>query len=320
MLNELKFVKGAVSKKGFIPALTHFCIENNHIRSYNGSLALCSPIQFDLNCAPKAIDFIKAADKCNEAVSLSMTEGGRLRIISGSFRAFVECLDEPMPHATPEGDQLDIDGQAILDGLKIIKPFVGDDASRPWAMGALFANSSIYATNNVSTIQCWIGNAMPLMCAIRRDAIDELVRINEPPTHIQYNNSSVTFHYSESRWVWCNLISNKWPDINRILDIPSYQIAYDKRVFQALNNLEPFSDVLGRIYFLPNEISTSLEQEQGATYEISDFQYQGCYQIKMLRLTEIASTIDFTTYPKPVIFQGENFRGAVMGMRPRENR
>ena len=44
MLKALKFVQGAVSKKDLVPALTHFRIENGTVRSYNGMLALCTPI------------------------------------------------------------------------------------------------------------------------------------------------------------------------------------------------------------------------------------------------------------------------------------
>ena len=54
MLKELKFVQGAVSSKDFIPALTHFRIENGTVRSFNGLLALCSPIALDIDCTPKA--------------------------------------------------------------------------------------------------------------------------------------------------------------------------------------------------------------------------------------------------------------------------
>ena len=76
MLTSLKFVQGAVAKKDFLPALTHFVIENGTVRGYNGMLALCSPIPFDIACKPKAESLVKAIANCNETVTLSLTQRG----------------------------------------------------------------------------------------------------------------------------------------------------------------------------------------------------------------------------------------------------
>ncbi len=44
MLSALKFVKGAVSTKDYVPALTHFQIKGGRVTGYNGKLSLSSPI------------------------------------------------------------------------------------------------------------------------------------------------------------------------------------------------------------------------------------------------------------------------------------
>lgn len=88
MLKELKFVQGAVAKKDLLPAMTHFAIEGGHVRSYNGTLALSSPIPFDIDCKPKAGPLVQAIANCNDTVTLSMTPAGKLRIQSGKFWAF----------------------------------------------------------------------------------------------------------------------------------------------------------------------------------------------------------------------------------------
>ena len=69
MLDELKFVQGSVSRKGFIPELTHFNIKDGMVRGYNGTLALCTPIPFDIDCVPKAEPLIKAIQNCVETHS-----------------------------------------------------------------------------------------------------------------------------------------------------------------------------------------------------------------------------------------------------------
>ena len=44
MLESLKFVKGAVSRKDHVPALTHFQIKNGFVKGHNGTLTLCAPM------------------------------------------------------------------------------------------------------------------------------------------------------------------------------------------------------------------------------------------------------------------------------------
>jgi hypothetical protein len=149
MLEDLRFVQGAVAKKDLLPALTHFVMENGTVRGFNGTIALCSKIAFDLACKPKAEPLIRAINNCRDTVQLSLTPAGRLSVKSGGFKAFVDCVDGETPHVLPTGKFCPLDGVALLAGLKAVQPFIGDDASRPWANGVLLKGPSMFATNNV---------------------------------------------------------------------------------------------------------------------------------------------------------------------------
>ena len=146
MLKELKFVQGAVAKKEFIPAMTHFAIKNGRVRAYNGTLALCSPSPFDIDCKPKAIQLVQAISKCEDVVNLSMTPAGRLRIESGKFRAFVDCVDQETVHVMPQGQILPINGEELLKAFSTLSPFIGNDASRPWTNGILLRGCLLYTS------------------------------------------------------------------------------------------------------------------------------------------------------------------------------
>ena len=65
-------------------------------------------------------------------------------------------------------------------------------------------------------------------------------------------------------------------------------------------------------------LRTHLEDEVGASYVVDGLGITGLYQIKMLRLLEgVATEADFTRYPLPVLFFGEDdqLRGAIVGMK-----
>lgn len=319
MLKELKFVMGAVAKKDFLPALTHFRIENGRVRGFNGKLALCSPIPFDINCTPKADALIKAIQHCDDTVVLTMTPAGRLSVRSGKFKAFIDCVDAETPHVEPTGAEFQFDGEALLKAVKTISPFISDDASRPWSNGVLLRGQSAYATNNVTLVEYWIGSEFPFECCIPSDAVKELLRINEAPTHGQFDNHSLTLHFSDGRWVRTQLLSTEWPDLARIFNVPSNPVPIEDAIFAALAKVKPFADKIGRVYFRDGALHTHTGENEGATVELPGLQITGSYQIEKLSLLEgVAQKVDWSLYPKPAMFFGERVRGAIVGMRMTE--
>lgn len=316
MLKELKFVQGAVGKKEFIPAITHFCIENGTVRAYNGTIALSSPIACDINCKPKAVPMVQAIAKCENTITLNMTPTGRLSIKSGSFRALIECIEESQAHVEPEGETVHFDGKVLLEGLKVVQDFVGNDASRPWATGVLLKGQSVFATNNVCLIEYWMGVDFPRVVNVPRSAVVEMIRINEPPTHAQVAANSITFHYADGRWVRSQLYSTEWPDLARVLSSPANPVKVDTELFKGLATIRPFMNKLGQVFLKEGLMHTHEDPNEGASFDIDWSHGDAIYSLDMLQLLEdIAISADFTTYPAPCIFYGERLRGAIIGMR-----
>lgn len=316
MLSELKFVQRAVSKKDFVPAMTHFSIQDGLIRSYNGVIALCCRIPIDINCNPKAEPLIKAISNCSETVVLNLTDSNRLKIQSGNFKAFIDCIDGDTPHVMPEGEIIEIDGNVILEAFRKIITFVGEDASRPWANGILLKGSSAFATNNVCLIEYWLSANIPIEVNIPKVAIKELLRINEAPISIQLTDKSITFHFPENRWLRSQLLTTEWPDLEKILNRDSNPVPINHELFTGLDVIKPFVGKLGHVFFKGSKLMTSLVENEGASYELDNFEYKGTYHIEILPLLKgVAEQIDLSSYPNPCIFYGERLRGAIIGIK-----
>jgi DNA polymerase III sliding clamp (beta) subunit (PCNA family) len=316
MLDALRFVQGAVAKKDFVPELLHFKIENGIVRGYNGSLALCCPIDLDLNASPKAVPFVKAIQTCKETIQLHMTASGKLSVKSGTFKALVECSPEVFPEVIPEGLEAPLNS-GILPVLKVLAPFIAEDASRPWARGILFRGGSAFATNNVCLVEHWLGEPFPVEINLPKSAVTELLRIGEEPERIQVSEHSATFHFAGNRWLRTQTYTTQWPDLSRVLDNPSKQVEVPSGLFEAVASLKPFVSDTGRLFLHPSgTISTSQSEDEGAKVELSGLTDTGCFHFEQIALLEpVAKTIDLSLWPAPCMFQGDKLRGAIVGMR-----
>ncbi len=320
MINALKFVKGAVAKRGTIPELQHFKIKNGLIQSYNGSLALCSPINIDIDCIPQALPMLKAINKCTDTITLNLTKGNKLAIKSGKFSAYIPCLDPDTSTELlkPSGDKIEIDGEKLLTVLRLLINVVGINKDKIWSTGIMFKDGSAYATNNAIVIQYWTDKLIPMTCNIPACAVKELLRIKTPPAHVKINDNTVSFLYDDGRWVCCQLLTTDWPDVTKLLEKTHNAKTINPEIFVAADSIKDFCNEINGVYFKKNTISaTVLHGETSASYNIDNFNFEGAYNYDVLMSLKKCNvqTIDFSTYPEPCIFYGDNFRGAIIGLK-----
>jgi hypothetical protein len=316
MLDALRFVQGAVAKKDFVPEFTHFKISNGRVLGMNGSLILSSPIDLDLDACPKAIPFVKAIQTCKETIQLHLTPSGKLSVKSGAFKALVECVPSFVPEVSLEGLEAPLNS-GILPVLKVLSPFIAEDASRPWARGILFRGGSAFATNNVCLVEHWLGEPFPLEINLPKSAVSELLRIGEEPERIQVSETNVTFYFADDRWMRTQTYTTQWPDLAKVLDNPSKQVAVPDGLFEAVSSLKPFVGDTGRLFITPDGVlSTSQTEDEGARVEVDGLDTAGCFHFEQIALLEsVAKTIDLSLWPAPCMFQGDKLRGAIVGMR-----
>lgn len=318
MLEAIKFTRGAVAKKDYVAELTHFHIRDNRITGFNGVMALSAPIDIELDVRPKATTFANAVQRCEEQVSIHMTKAGRLSLKSGKFRALIDCLpdDGTTAPVAPEGWDIDV-GPAFMDAIRAVEKFQGIDASRPWAMGVLFHNQSVLATNNVIFAEYWHGHQMPFNMQIPSQAVNELLRIGEAPIRVTATEHSATFHFEGDRWMRTALVAQGWPD-GAIDLLNKHTFDYQpvpEDLFEALGKLKPFIDKDHRVHFRDGALHTSASDELGASYDVEGLPDGPCFAYPVLQLLEGITAVDFSPHPAPCGFLAEGMRGMFLGLR-----
>jgi DNA polymerase III sliding clamp (beta) subunit (PCNA family) len=323
MLDALRFVVPAIAKKDYLPELAHYRIRDGRITAFNGMFSLSSPIGIDIDVQPKASSFFAAVKACPELISLHVTATKRLAIKSGKFKAYIECLDTVVQHeVAPEGTLIDL-GPNFMEGIKSIAPLMGVDASRFWAMGIKLQKESMFATNNVTLVEYWHGHDIPIDVVIPSQAINELLRIGEPPAKVQVTENSISFWFENDRWLRTQLLDTEgWPT-DRMQELINNSknelVVLDDSFREALSVLKPFMDEHSSIYITSKGLSTTKEEETGAKVELDLNSIEGmhCYNHTNLSLLlETADRIDWSSYPKPCYFRkGDRQRGVIIGKR-----
>jgi DNA polymerase III sliding clamp (beta) subunit (PCNA family) len=317
MLDTLRFVRGAVATKDLIPVLTHYHISKGRIQGGNSRICIDAPIDMDMDITVPAERFFKAIDSCEKEPTIKLTEGGKLSIKSGSFKATLPLSTDPFPLTQPTGTAYQM-GEGFILALNRIRPFITDDATRPWACGALIKKGKIYATNNVILCQIDFPVSFPEEVVIPIYTIDELIRIGKNPTSIKIAENQVTFFYPEDRWLTSNLFNVKWPDLEHYFDFSIEGIPLiPTGLYSAVLKIIPFlpNSLVPTVYFKTTGVETG-DGNVGATVDNILFEKDSCFNATMIiKVLEIATHLDFSPYPKPCPFSAPGVKGVVVGTR-----
>lgn len=322
MLDQLKFVQRALARRDIIPTLTHFRIEDGRVSAFDGNLSLSAPVDIGFNAAPAGSLFLQALNACDDTVSLSLVDK-KIHVRSGSFRTVVPCVDlADVPTSLPCGSVISTP-TSLLTALQTLEPFIGTDASRPWACGIWLHGQSAFATNNVIVVEYWLGVDLP-DSNIPASAVRELLAVKKELVSLQVSDESITFHYEDGRWIKTNLYSTQWPNIWQVLD-PACDGATFSEVpaglKEACEKLVRFNDKHDvRCYLRGQDVSTTQRglEEGGALVELAGLPHKGCYNTAHLaKVLTVAKGVDWERH-KRLPFIGDRLRGVMVGLHYNE--
>lgn len=316
----LQLVRGAVSKKDLVPLLSHFCMYGGRIQGTNGFLcidAACAALS-EHEFAVPADRFIKAIDACHGEPLMKYDHEKRVLVMSrGRFKAKIQTGDVTQypRHDKPEGTTV-VPTDDILKPLRRLRPFIGEDASRRWCLSVFVSGGYAYATNNVIVVRVPFPAQLPDGYMIPGYAVDELLRINEPPQSIVVGENHTSFFFGDY-WVKAQLDSSRWPDIAALFERiheGAEMVEVPPGLAVAVDTVAPFS-TMPEIILTADQVTTP-DGDHGA--EVDGFTlHPGRYRTETLQLVLKAATlVDFSRYPQQIPWAGEQgMIGIFVGVR-----
>ena len=322
MLETIKLVAGTVADKDLVPAFTHIHIYDGRIQGMDGravAIDAACPEMAGIHASVPADRFLRAVTACDGEPRISEKEG-KLLIRRKSFQATLPLMahaDYPKTDAVPE----DVERMPIKPGfvgvLKRLKPFISQDASRPWTVGVQFKDGNSYATNNAILVSLPYA-ACPLTMRLPTVAVDELIRINQDPKEVAFFNGAFYFFYA-SFWVRVLPMIIEWPNVEDMLSKFDYASlpAIPGQLLDAVRKIAHFHpDPKFPVVLFNKEGVHTMDGNHKASVEgmeLAEAKFRA--EIITLVLNE-AIKGDFSKWPAPMPFYGmDKLRGMVVGVK-----
>lgn len=314
----VKLVRSVVSDRDLIPVMTHFHMYDFRLQGSNGKLTLDAPWPEFSREEPiniPAEPFVRAFEAMDDPHMAIKDEF--LHINEKRMRVKIPLNLElyPVCRRPEDWDPMD---NSILDAVRIIRSFISDDASRPWACGAMYSDGYLYATNNIVIVRTpWeMGSLSDVKSfTLPGFGIDQLIRCNRDITGIHVRDSAIGFELEGDVWMESVRYTEQWPEVAKYFDnvdwkkIPKLS-GEEKDIVEKLLPFVP-DKRHPVIKFDGNTIST-MEGAMEAAVE-TNCGHGAFHSTPLLEVLGHATRMDFEEFPK-VPFMGPKVQGVIAGV------
>lgn len=314
LVAALQFLKLGQKDTGIADYQTHVNMFNGYAVTFDGIIAAGIKLDEEINAVCETNRLIAALKQCGEAYSITHTEGGKLSIKSGKFRALVPTLDPAaMPTIEPDAPVAVIDDR-LKTALEALNWIVEEQGDRVHLASFLLQSGSLLATNGRVAAEYWHGIDLPPGLVIPKPFAAAIIRAGKTLAKFGFSPRTITVWFEDESFIRTQLFEDQWPDIYRILNVPSQPVEVPKGFFDAIRVVKPFS-VDGLVYCNKGEIASHPFEGEGATFELAGVPEGPAYIIdNVLGIEPLCETIDFSGATH--MFFGNNVRGAIVGERP----
>lgn len=286
---------------------------NNCVTAENDTLTLGVAVDVGLELCPQADKFRAALIQCESTFQLTQLDDNAVSIKSGAFRALIPAI---APGLIAQNVP-DLPCALITDALKNAFEACGKAISkgeRVFNKSVLLRSGSAVGTNGGILVEYWHGLDLPGSFGIPKKTIDTILGTAKTLYSLGYSERSITFYFEDGSFLKSRLMSEPWPDIDRLMNsFDSDTHPVWPQFFVALKAVQAFVQN-DTVYFHANHIGTAHTLELGASFQVpglpNDLRFSAAYW----RILEpYIDHVKLSLTGSPTSFKGRNVRGLIMG-------
>ncbi len=318
LLEALKFISVAQHSEGE-NWQTHCLIDNDRISAYDGGLSAGIKVEpTSIHACPHTKTLIEALSRCEDSVSITQLDSGRLSVKSGKFRALVPCLEMDLLGPPFPDDPCATLTDALKTALGSVSQAADDNPGehQPYKGAILMGPGSVTASNGHVLLQAWHGIDLPPNILLPKASALIIAKQKKEMKRFGFSLNSVTFYFDDESYIKTQLFAfEKYPDFERILNVSDRQfVPMVSGFFEALDKVESFSETKA-VYIHSGALhSHPEEQQKGASFDVEGLQLEAIFNIEYLKICK-DHMIDVAWSEKPAqatLFNSPLVRGAIM--------
>jgi hypothetical protein len=323
--SKLSLVKALAFAEGILKSdrsfkEQHCYIGRGMLVAYDGTLAAGHPITEDIEAMPHAGKLLKALERADETVSVTLNDTKRLSVKAGKFRAVIPCLDIGQFYCPQQDAPIAAIDDRLREGFKAISHIVKDTADQVILASVLVMANSMYTTDRAIGLQFWHGIDLPYM-VIPKAAANAILKTDKKLVKFGYSGHSATFWFEDQSWIRTHLFADKWPNIENHFVGMDNAIPVPPSFFAAVRAVKPFGEALGTsvpVYFQDEAISSHDALSEGAVFEVPGIMAGPCFDAEKLGLIESLCERVCFQWEDRMSFCSGNARGVLMMMMNRK--
>jgi len=308
MINQIKLA-AKFAHKDKNNAASNIYVNDGLMQSHDLVCGITLQVDSDFNFCCNAAKLNQVVSKCDPDKLKLTLKNGKLEVKSGRIRSKIDTM--PLD-SYPYFEQMEAYSEYeanILEDLKDLSKFTDPDDVRLFMQGVLIHDNAIVATNGHVAVKKTI--ELPVMDAsnIPTKSIIKLSSAKLECSKLSVAENSVEFIFNGGR-MFTKKISSPYPDVDRIIsDIENPTV------------IESFIDDLKTINSMCSDdktvvIGDNLETRDGSTKIEGVNLPECCFNSDyLINIASVAHSIDLSTFPAPCPFEGDNIKGAIVGIR-----
>jgi len=322
MKTALAWVKDALSSKALAPALAHYLVKDGMLHATDGRMTAAHPFPDDRTFCVAGKEFGALIERLPDPIGIAVADDA-VTLRNGRLNGTVRTIDPNDWPLSPTTGERHLIPERLLPALKQLRPFVSDNAARPFAMCIRVAYDTLYATNNVVVVAAPEIDLDEAQALIPSWAIDFILARGEGLTHWSHTDSQMTFYWSNGAWMSTRLVDDTFPaaaeNIINQAGFAGTEITPEwRKDFNAICELLDGSTIVLHKDRMSSELNPSrkltVENETG-TYSPVDLEYSAWSTEFLQPVIAVATHWAPDRYPKPTPFRGEGIVGVIIGRR-----
>lgn len=321
MKEAIERCKRALSRKDLVGIFSHYLLRDRTLTAGDGRMTVSTPTIYDGTFLAPGVDLERLVARLKDPITLTI-DSNSITLKSERMRGTIQTIDPTTYNLDiPTYDSWLEPPSSLINALKIVRPFISDNAIHSWALAACLNDDHIIATTNVSIIKvfcpalCGAGQLLPNW------AIDYVLsRKDSELVGFQLHENFAAFLWDDDSWMRAQLINDKFPDavpkLFQDFKEPTWELTDEWReAYQSVSELADGHIEIHETKLVGQQEKTTTEHTIPFTPLPPDTEFTKWQPVFLDAVAGVAAYWQPDRYPDPAPFAGLGIQGFIMGRR-----